>query len=179
MSMQVETNESALPLQLTVDQLGLGGVTGLVPTVALRNITMGTPRGYLDWHSMTFRTSGWGLKYQPMFEVEHGHYEVIVNIAVLQLPVGTKLAAEYHVDNGNGIVGDDADILDIVATGQGVTILRKGFTNRMEEYPGNPGQLALFDDDGLTILARWQIRDSAGGGVVAPPGAPARRSAKL
>lgn len=56
-----------------------------------------------------------------------------------------------------------------------VTLMRKALTNRIEESPGNPGQLTLFDDDGTTVLERWDIRDAYGNGVTSTPGAPAKR----
>jgi len=39
----VETSETALPLDLTVDQLSSGGVVGLAPTVSVRNVSAGSP----------------------------------------------------------------------------------------------------------------------------------------
>jgi hypothetical protein len=175
-AIQAETNATTFPLELTVDQLGVGGVTGLAPTVALRLIEVGTPK-YLDWTSMTFKTAGWMVKYQPMTALERGHYQQLLNIEALELAAGDQLSAEYHVDNGAGVVGDDADLITLVEVGQEVDLLRKVATNRLEEAAGNPGILTLFDDDAETPVKSWQLRDANGGAVVATVGSPAKRSA--
>jgi hypothetical protein len=179
MSSQVDPTETALPLALNVSELGLGGLTGLYPTVAVRNISVGLPAQYLDWDDGTFKSGGWGLKYAVMAEIERGNYQLLLDIAALGLAAGAKLSAEYHVDTRAGS-GDDAEVFDILAAGsEDLALLRKALTNRMEESPGNPGQLTLFDDDGASILLRWPLRDVSGGAVTATVGTPARRGAHL
>jgi hypothetical protein len=174
---QVEVTETALPLELVVDQLGLGPVTGLSPTVAVRNISLGFPWSYLDWSDMTFKTSGWTTKNQVMTEVGGGFYQQILDVAALTLPDGTYFSAEYNVNNGMGIAGADMDTFEVVEVQGQVNLLRQGLTNRLWEAPGNPGTLVLYADDGVTPLLEWSLTDTSGGGVVASPGAPARRSA--
>jgi hypothetical protein len=174
---QVEVSETALPLELIIEQLGMGGVTGQAPTVALRNISAGLPSSYLDWSDATFKTSGWVTKFQPMTEIGGGYYQQILNVAALLLPVDTKLAAEYAVNNGAGVQGIDADMYEVVEVQAEVNTLRKALTNRLEEAPGNPGTLVLYDDDAHTPLLEWNLTDTTGGPVVATVGSPARRSA--
>jgi hypothetical protein len=36
--------------------------------------------------------------------------------------------------------------------------------------------MILFDDDNATPIARWELTDAAGGGIVATVGSPARRA---
>lgn len=177
MSSQVDPNETALPLELNVSVLGVGGLTGLQPTVAVRNITAGFPSKYLDWSDGTFKTSGWATKYAVMTEIERGTYQLTLNVAGFYFTALTKLSAEYHVTSDLG-TGDDAEVFDILASGSAdLALLRKALTNRMEEVGGNPGQLTLYDDDATTPLRRWPLTDVAGGPITSTPGTPARRGA--
>lgn len=91
-----------------------------------------------------------------------------------------SFVAHFKVDNGGDVKGVAEDVILVSEDLSGdMSLLRKALTNRMEETPGNPGQLTLFDDDGLSILARWEIRDASGGAVIGTVGTPARRSARL
>src|SRR5438034_1152464 len=108
---EVDRIDTALPLQLTVDKDGLGGVTGLSPTVALRQIP--TTNSYLDWNDMTFKTSGWTTKYKVMSEIENGNYQQMLDVSTLVVTVGDKLSAEYNVDDGGLIKGESSDVLVI------------------------------------------------------------------
>lgn len=174
---QAESNAAAVPLELTIDQPGVGGVTGCSPTVALRNISAGAPLSYLDWATQTFKAGGWTTKNQPMSEVGGGHYEQLLALAALRLAAGTQLSAEYAVNNGAGIVGVDADLISVVQVGQEVDLLRKVAMNRLEEASGNPGTLTLYDDDGASVLETWQLRDEFGNAVLPSVGTPAKRGA--
>lgn len=125
----VEQASSQVPLVLTVDQEGVGGVTGLSPTVALRDAT--TLNSYLDFADGTFKTGAWTTKYQSLSEVERGHYQLLFDAgAVGAIAAGTILAAEYRVDNGAAIIGDDHDLLyfvenlnDLAASGDPMDLL--------------------------------------------------------
>ena len=174
-TIQVETNATNVPLELTVDKINSGGITGLSPTVAVRTCVTGTP-SYLDWNDTTFKTSSWGSKYQIMTEIELGHYQWILNISTLALAAGTQLSAEYYMSS-SGLVGVDADIISVVNVGQNAKFLRQVATNRLEEAAGNPGTLILYDDGGSTPLMTWDLLDSTGGAVTATAGSPARRAA--
>jgi len=169
--------QTAVPLFLTVRREGVGGITGLSPTVALRDGS--TIDSYLDFNDNTFKTAAWTTKYASMTDVERGHYQRSLDLSALSVSEGDVLIAEYHVDNSGDVVGDSADLLAVVVPPSGVdlALVRKSITNRMEESAGNPGTLILYDDDGTTPLMTWQLRDESGGGIVATVGTPARRSA--
>ncbi len=169
----VETNETSLPLDLTIDEPGVGGVVALSPTVAIRNILNGS---YLDWSTMTFKTSGWITKNQLMSEIGNGFYETILNIAALELSVGIKLSAEYNT-NSTILPGVDADLFILDQEQQQINFLRKMATNRLEEKSGDPGSLTLYDDDDVTVIETWELLDEAGGPVLPAIGTPAKRSA--
>jgi hypothetical protein len=166
---EVDQSDTALPLNLTVDSNG--GVTGLTPTVALRKLP--STDNYLDWADMTFKTVGWGVKYQTLNEVERGNYQLILNVAALALPEGTKLSAEYRAAG----YGDDADQLIISKLRPQVTYLRKVATNRLEEASGVTGTLKLYDDDNATVIQTWALNDEAGGSILPTSGTPAKRGA--
>jgi hypothetical protein len=174
MTTQVEVNVTQWPLDLTINKLGVGGVTGLTPTVALRNAA--TVNSYLDWSDYVFKTSGWIQQYLTLTEVGHGYYRALLNVALLNMPVGTVLSAEY-ANTGSGVAGNTAETLEIVQVQEEVNFLRKIASNRLEEVSGSPGMLTLYDDDGVTPLTNWQLQDERGGPVVYQPGAPAKRSA--
>lgn len=176
-ALEVEQSETALPLELTVVRQGVGGVVGLTPTVAVRDAT--TSNRYLDWNDNTFKTGGWVLKYAPMTGVERGHYQRVLNLAALVLPVGFRFTAEYHVDDGATVKGDDLDLFLVTNKRVNVELLRKGFTNRLWEANGNPGTLVLYDDDDVTPLKTWFLADEFGGPVAPATGTPARRSKGL
>jgi hypothetical protein len=175
LSLLVDPRNAAVPLDLTITQEGVGGVTGQTPTVALRDGS--TLNSYLDFSDSTFKTSGWTQKYAPLTEVEKGHYQRLLSMpALVPVPVdGKAYVAEYELNSGVG-KGVDHDVL-LVASVTDVVLLRKGLTNRLEEAPGFPGTLVLYDDDGVTPLLNWTLRDASGGPVVGAVGAPARRSA--
>lgn len=61
--------------------------------------------------------------------------------------------------------------------GGAVAFLRKLSSNRLEEAPGTPGTLTLYDDDGTTVLGTYQLRDAGGNAVASATGEPARRTA--
>jgi hypothetical protein len=105
---------TAFPLELTVDQEGTGGVTGLTPSVAVRDGS--SLVRYLDWADNTFKTSGWATKYGDMTEVERGHYRRPLNVAVAAPQLSNPLMAiEYQVDEGD-VIGDTAETLAIVTS---------------------------------------------------------------
>lgn len=166
----VEISNPSVPLTVTLVKDGL--VAGASPTVAVRDGS--TLDSYLDWSDNTFKTAGWTLKYAPVAEVENGHYRRILNLSLISgLTQGKTLVAEFAVvDDSKTWVGHDVYLLINADTS---TLLRKLATNRLEEAPGNPGLIVLYDDDSLTPLLSWEIRDALGGAVVSNVGAPARR----
>jgi hypothetical protein len=137
-----EVGASVIPLTLTIDQEGAGGVVGKSPTVALRNAA--TSNSYLDWADSTFKAAGWTTKYASMTEIERGHYQRILDSsAVAAIVDETVLAAEFHVDDGGDVVGDDADLL----------VFTDGFGGG-----GGASAAAVWDE----ILAGHVIAGSAG-----------------
>jgi hypothetical protein len=171
----VKSDDSAVPLDLTIDKEGVGGVTGKAPTVAIRDAS--TTTSYLDFNDNIFKTVGWTTKYSSMVEVERGHYQKTFNVSVLSLSEGDILVAEYHVDDGADVIGDALDIVVITSQTADLSLLRKQITNRLESASGNPGTLTLYNDDGSTPFKTWELRDETGGAVLPSVGSPARRGA--
>jgi hypothetical protein len=171
----VQNTETAAPLDLTIEKEGVGGVTGKLPTVAIRDGA--TINSYLDFNDDTFKIAGWTTKYSSMAEVERGHYQKTFDVAALTLTGGDILVAEYHVDDGADVIGDALDIVIIASEASDISLLRKQITNRLESSSGNPGTLILYDDDGTTPLKTWELRDEGSGPVFATVGAPAKRGA--
>jgi hypothetical protein len=103
-----EIADTTVPLQLTVDREGEGGLTALTPTVAIRDAA--TTDYYLDFDDNQFKTSGWVTKYQAMTHVERGLYTYILDLNALSVSAGQFLSAEYYV-NESGVVGVDNDLI--------------------------------------------------------------------
>jgi len=166
MSLPVEVGATA-PLVLTVDREGAGAVTGLTPSVALRN---GSGE-YLDWADHTFKPSGWAERKRTLLERGDGHYATPLNLLLVPLTPGAEYMAEYDTESTMypGVAQEEVIVL------RDTNFLRKMSTNRMEQTSGNPGQLTLFDDDGVTPLRSWPVRDEFGGGIASQVGVPARR----
>jgi hypothetical protein len=106
-----QDNSTAFPLQLTVSRDGFGGVTGLSPTVALRDATGTT--NYIDWDDLVMKSSGWVTKYASMTETERGTYVREMDVATIGFTEGTLLSAEFHFETGS-TKGDTTEIVAIV-----------------------------------------------------------------
>lgn len=167
----VDYKDTAYPLNLLLTQSGVGGLPGYVPTVALR---FGAQ--YLDWSDSTFKSVGWTLRDAPLTDRGRGRYERPVNLVAVGGEVGDVMVAEFMVDSGTvkGAADDILLLTDIISVD--LTFLRKLAVNRLEEFAGNPGQLILWDDDDVTPLMRWNLRDGTGGPTQLAIGAPAKRS---
>lgn len=173
---------AVVPLDLTLEQEGVGGITGKAPTARLRDGT--TTDRYLDWADDTFKTSGWAQLDVALLEVGRGHYSEHVHLAAIGAALGNIFVAEFHIDDGADVKGEDSDVIIVgedglisfVALEADVKLIRQSITNRMEEFPGTPGRLILWEDDGVTPRMQWDLRDAAGNGIVATVGAPAKRS---
>lgn len=61
-----------------------------------------------------------------------------------------------------------ADTLDLI---------RKIHTNRLDATPGDPGSLTLYDDDAVSVLRTWTLRDYQSNAVLGAVGSPALRGA--
>jgi len=173
----VEKQVTAFPLSLNLQQEGVGGISGKQPTVQVRQGS--TLNSYLDFADNAFKTAGWTTKTVPMSEVGDGNYQRPLNIALLSVQKGDVLVAEYHVDDGGDVVGSATDLLIVTELGADLAFVRKSVTNRMATFAGSPGTLLLFDDDDTTVIGRWELRDEAGGGIVATVATPAKRGKNL
>ena len=161
-------NEVKIPLFLTITREGAGGVTGKAPTVALRN---NDTDDYLDFADNTFKAVGWATKFQPLTELAGGHYRYNISAPAIGALPEDVFIAEFKVDDGSAVRGAAQDIILI----EDLPVMRKIVTNRLEDFPGNPGSLVLYDDDGVTPFRSWELRDATGGAVSAAIGAPAKR----
>lgn len=167
----VDYKDAAYPLHLLLTQSGVGGLAGHSPTVALR---FGAQ--YLDWTDNVFKSVGWALKNAPLTDLGGGRYERPVSFVAIGGEVGDVMVAEFNVDSGpvKGAADDIMLLTDLVSAD--LSFLRKLAVNRLEEFAGNPGQLILWDDDDVTSLMRWNLRDGTGGPTQLAIGAPAKRS---
>lgn len=179
----VSAPDMTVPLELTISQEGVGGVLGQDAFVRVRDGS--TTNSFLDWADNTFKTVGWAERDRLLDEVGGGHYTTQLSLADIGAVVGNVFIAQYTVDDGGDVVGDAHDVVlvglqaltDMAALLADVSLLRKLYTNRQEQFPGNPGRLILWDDDGVTPLLEWELRDAAGNGIVSNVGCPAKRSA--
>lgn len=160
-----------IPLFLSVAKAGTGGVAGLSPTVRFRRASDGF---YLDFADDTFKGSGWTTQSASMTDLGGGHYQRLLDLSAVGVVPTSVYIAEYAVDDG----GDINSIANDVYNVEDLELVRQLGSNRLEEVPGNPGQLTLFDDDGVSVRARWEVRDVTGSSVTAVVGSPARRSAQ-
>jgi hypothetical protein len=160
---------SSVPLVLTVEQEGVGGLVGLTPTVAVRR---GTTE-YLDWDDSTFKPTGWVERKRVLTDVGSGHYATFFDGSAVDVVPGETLVAEYDTESVSYPGVDHESVVVLRDT----DFLRKMATNRMEQTSGAPGQLTLFDDDGFTPIKSWEVRDEFGGGIAPQVGVPARRGA--
>ena len=171
---RVDKSVASFPLVLVVNQPGFGGVAGQTSTVAIRNAA--TANSYLDWNTGLFATSGWGLKDGPMADIGNGIYQRNLLLASAGgISAGMLFVVEYTTTGV--VVGIDQEVYQVTRDVGDLALLRKLATNRLEEVGGNPGTVTLYDDDGVTALMTWSLRDAVGGPVVDSPGAPARRGA--
>lgn len=172
MSAHIVSPRQTVPLFLSIAKAGEGGQAGLSPTVAFWRASDGF---YLDFADDTFKNAGWTLKDAPMTDLGGGHYQRLINMGDIGATSTSTYVAEYAVDDGGDINSIANDVFNV----EDLELVRQLTTNRLEEVPGNPGQLTLFEDDGVSVRARWEVRDVTGGPTTASVGAPARRSAKL
>jgi hypothetical protein len=107
-----EKQNTLAPLILTLESEGVGGITGQVPTIAIRRAT--TIDSYLDFQGYTFKSAGWLEKYEPMTEVESGDYTYFLNLNdINEIVIGDILSIEYYYDD-NGVVRRDQETLLVV-----------------------------------------------------------------
>jgi hypothetical protein len=102
------------------------------------------------------------------------------DITVLESPVDG-----LTVVSGSGITQQDK--LDIAAevwarvlasgasAEEVVELLKKLGSNKLELADGTGDNWVLYDDDGITPILRWPVRDKGGNAILSPAGIPARR----
>lgn len=179
----VTSPDAVVPLELTIEQEGVGGVAGKAPTVQLRDGS--TLNSFLDWDDWTFKIVGWSTRYKPLGDAGGGHYGIELNLATMGAVLGNAFIAQYDVDDGGVVRGTAHDIIlvgqqalaDMTQLLVDVGDIRKVHFNRQEVIPGNPGYMILFDDDGVSPYKQWELRDAAGNGIIANVGCSAKRSA--
>lgn len=143
-AMLIEKTDTGVPLALTIDQSGIGGLTGQAPTVAIRRGDSTTL--YLDWTTGLFAAAGWGTKFASMTEIERGHYVRILNAATAAgILAGQSLVVEYRVDNGAGIIGDAHDLITVVTALYNISAAAGGLDVDQQvaahQIPGSFGEL--------------------------------------
>ena len=117
--------------------------------------------------------------------VELERSSLITGLPFLDVAVSTRAAAGDAMSltvpaeaSLADAVWDEAEAAHVLpgSFGARMALLGKLQRNRLEEAPGNPGTLVLYDDDDVTPILTWQLRDGLGGAVVSSPGSPARRT---
>ena len=158
-----------IPLVLTVSRVGVGGISGESPTVQLLRSEDGF---FLDWDDNTFKNAGWVQLDGPMTDIGGGRYLRSADLSIIGALPTTVLVAYYTNTGANAALASDSYSVE------DLELIRQAGSNRLEETQGNPGKLRLYEDDGVTLRATWDIRDSLDGGIVSTVGTPAKRSAK-
>lgn len=135
---------------------------------------------YLDWSDMTFKASPTQLL-EDLAEVDAtnfpGEYQ-----ADLDLPAVTNLNDHdiYQVtvvEDGSSIVANLPQVGEVQVSQalDDAIKSRKSLYNRQALSDGSTLNLVLYDDDGTTVLQRWNIRDKAATDILISPNAPAIR----
>lgn len=175
--LEVDYNNAAYTLTLTVNLLNSGGVTGLAPTVAIRLAP--TTNEYWDWATNTFKTSGWTVQFEPMTDLGTGRYQAVLNVAAMGFTPASglpqTLIAEYSFPNtgqGAGIATDEITVSELRPA---TTRTRQYATNRLEVLA--PGTETLYADDGVTPLTTQTLTDAGNGPIANEPGSPQKRGA--
>lgn len=105
--------ETAFPLELALEQEGIGGVASKAPDVALRDAAV--PGSYMDFADGVFKTSGWTTRLAPLEDLGSGAYQRLLNVPGTSIVEGMVLIAEYQVNDGGDVVGMDLDVLTVTA----------------------------------------------------------------
>lgn len=165
MTIEVERDRTDFALELLVSRSGVGGVTGLTATVALRE--KATVDNYLDFSDNTFKTAGWTTQFAPLTDLLNGRYRRSLDLTVVVgLPTTPDLVAEYSVTGSEVAVTDEEILLTPRAV---IEKLRKESVNR-EEVDFGTSEIIAYDDDGTTIVQRWDVTDNDDNPVVPQPG---------
>ena len=176
-AIEIDFNSSEQPLELVLVNLSGAGIPGQACTVAIRlTVAAGgyAAGDYLDWSTNTFKAAGWGVKNEPMTDLGNGTYQALLPVAALgfttQTPLPVYLAAEY-TQNGQGV--GDVEYLTISELRPDGKRNRQYNTNKLDALA--PGDLTLYDDDGVTVVSTQTLTDATGGPTVDQPNAPQKR----
>jgi len=82
--------------------------------------------------------------------------------------VASQVASDLAATHGSGS-------WDSEACTTATELIRKLLTNRLELAEGNTQNWILYDDDGVTPLKMWHVKDKSGNSILIAAGAPARR----
>lgn len=172
-TIECDYNNPAQPLELNVIDTTTGsGIPGLTCTVAVR--LAGTAE-YLDWTTNLFSLGPWVVKNQPMADLGTGVYQVSLPVSLLGFTPLTglpqELVAEYTQSRGVNVGG--IDYLTVSELRPDSKLSRQYNTNRLDALA--PGQLTLYEDDGVTVQSVQTLTDATGGPTVDAPGAPQKR----
>ena len=156
---------------------------------------------WLDFDDGTFKSSGWGTQQQTMTEyqagIAPGFYRFTLDtssfgtadtyvIVIQEVPATLYLYTSLTEIRVGGTV-PTAGIADAVlaasvagraagSLGATVNRVRQHWENRLETASGSSGNHVLYDDDDVTPLLTFDVKDVAGGAVTIPAGIPTRRS---
>ena len=117
-----ESTETSVPVDISVSELSLGGVTGLSPVWRFRR----NPDGwYLDHNDGTFKSSGWTQKEKTLTEnpAHNGFYSDILSAVGLGLQNGFIGIIEFENTGDEAFVSND--IVLIRNKGQGLPWIRR------------------------------------------------------
>lgn len=167
---------SKVPLNLTVRRANGAPVTGLAPTVAIRDAVDATL--WLDMVDGAFKASGWGARTAALDEVSSvlspGQYLTVLDLADVVAPsTGFSFVAEYAVTySGATCVSSETYIVDDTLVVQRAILLGESRAD-----PGDPGSLVIKRPGGVSAFITYAISDFTGAAVYGNAGIPARRSA--
>jgi hypothetical protein len=166
---------SKVPLNLTVRRANGAPVTGLAPTVAIRDALDATL--WLDMVDGVFKASGWGARTAVLDEVSAalspGQYLTVLDLADVVAPsTGFSFVAEYAVTfSGVTCVSSETYTVDDTLVVQRAVLLGES-----RAAPGDPGSLVIKRPGDTAAFITYAISDFTGAAVYSTPGIPARRS---
>lgn len=113
MTQIVERTETELPINLTVSQTGVGGVTGLSAFYSVRDAA--TLDSFLDFADGLFKTAGHTTLELPLSEVGLGRYTRVggLDLSAITLPAGTR-SLELHFRTSGSLVAVANDTVHLV-----------------------------------------------------------------
>lgn len=142
-----------------------GGVTGLSPTVMIRDAIT---NHYLDFNDNTFKSSGWTTPSTAMTEVGRGHYTKAVDTSLWTGLSSGGFVAEYHAAGPPEIDGSDGPTAATVL-GAGSGDIIAPVVNTFSPTPGtavgkhDPVSFRVTDNSGsLSNVIVWVVFPDTG-----------------